>query len=54
MSTPRTVTGICAQATSRAVTHGTYVLPPLSAECMYDIAVNGIAGAGTVTVLPAK
>ncbi len=39
---------------ARAVTPGTYVLPPLRAECMYDIAINGIAGAGTVTVLPAK
>lgn len=39
---------------ARAVTPGTYVVPPLRAECMYDIAVNGIAGAGTVTVLPAK
>lgn len=39
---------------ARAVTPGTYVLPPLRAECMYDIAVNGIAGAGTVTVVPAK
>lgn len=39
---------------ARAVTPGTYVLPPLRAECMYDIAINGIAGAATVTVLPAK
>lgn len=39
---------------ARAVTPGTYVLPPLRAECMYDIAVNGVAGAGTVTVLPTK
>ena len=39
---------------ARAVTPGIYVLPPLRAECMYDIAINGIAGAGTVTVLPAK
>lgn len=39
---------------ARAVTPGTYVLPPLRAECMYDIAINGIGGAGTLTVLPAK
>lgn len=39
---------------ARAVTPGTYVLPPLRAECMYDIAINGIAGAGMMTVLPAK
>lgn len=39
---------------ARAVTPGTYVLPPLRAECMYDITISGIAGAGTVTVLPAE
>jgi uncharacterized protein YfaS (alpha-2-macroglobulin family) len=39
---------------ARAVTPGIYVVPPLRAECMYDIAINGIAGTGTVTVLPAK
>ena len=39
---------------ARAVTPGTYALPPLRAECMYDIAVNGIAGAGTVTVLSGR
>lgn len=39
---------------ARAVTPGTYVLPPLRAECMYDITINGIAGAGTLSVLPAK
>ena len=39
---------------ARAVTPGTYTLPPVRAECMYDIAVNGIAGAGSVTVVPAR
>ncbi len=39
---------------ARAVTPGTYTLPPVRAECMYDIAVNGIAGAGSVTVAPAR
>jgi uncharacterized protein YfaS (alpha-2-macroglobulin family) len=39
---------------ARAVTPGTYTLPPVRAECMYDIAVNGIAGAGSMTVAPAR
>jgi uncharacterized protein YfaS (alpha-2-macroglobulin family) len=36
---------------ARAVTPGTYVLPPVRAEQMYDIDVNGLSGAGgTLTV----
>jgi hypothetical protein len=31
---------------ARAVTPGTYVIPPVRAEAMYDIAENGISGAG--------
>ncbi len=35
---------------ARAVTPGTFVLPPLRAECLYDVSVSGIAGSGTVTI----
>ncbi len=38
---------------TRTVTPGTYVVPPIRAEYMYDIGVNSISGAGgTFTVLP--
>jgi hypothetical protein len=39
---------------ARAVTPGTFVRPPVRAECMYDISVQGIAGSGTFTVLPGQ
>ncbi len=38
---------------ARAVTPGTYTRPPVRAECMYDISLQGIAGSGMLTVLPA-
>jgi uncharacterized protein YfaS (alpha-2-macroglobulin family) len=39
---------------ARAVTPGVYVVPPVRAEAMYDIATCGISGAGgTFTVSPA-
>jgi len=31
---------------ARAVTPGVYVMPPVRAEAMYDIAENGLSGAG--------
>jgi uncharacterized protein YfaS (alpha-2-macroglobulin family) len=40
---------------ARAVTPGTYAIPPVRAEAMYDIAENGLSGAGgkfTVTAPP--
>ena len=39
--------------TARAVTPGTFVLPPVHGECMYDIATNSLSGNGTFQVLPA-
>jgi uncharacterized protein YfaS (alpha-2-macroglobulin family) len=43
---------------ARAVTPGTYVIPPVRAEAMYDIAENGLSGAGgkftVVAPLPAN
>jgi uncharacterized protein YfaS (alpha-2-macroglobulin family) len=39
--------------TARAVTPGTFVLPPAHAECMYDSAINSISAGGTFEVLPA-
>jgi len=39
--------------TARAVTAGTFVLPPVRAECMYDNAINSISGGGTFVVIPA-
>jgi uncharacterized protein YfaS (alpha-2-macroglobulin family) len=45
-------TGHCRYAyQARAVTPGVYVVPPVRAECMYDIAVNSLSGGGTMTVL---
>lgn len=39
---------------ARAVTPGTYVIPPVRGECMYDISVNSISGGGgKMTVRPA-
>ena len=36
---------------ARAVTTGTFVIPPVSAECMYDLSLHGrSAGGGTLTV----
>jgi uncharacterized protein YfaS (alpha-2-macroglobulin family) len=36
----------------RAVTPGTFVLPPASAACMYDPAVRSVHGSGSITVAP--
>jgi uncharacterized protein YfaS (alpha-2-macroglobulin family) len=36
----------------RAVTPGTYTLPPVRAEAMYDLNTNAISGSGKLTVLP--
>jgi uncharacterized protein YfaS (alpha-2-macroglobulin family) len=36
----------------RAVTPGTFVLPPASAACMYDPAVRSVHGSGSITVVP--
>jgi hypothetical protein len=38
--------------TTRAVTPGRFVLPPVHAECMYDNGINSIWGAGTFEVTP--
>jgi uncharacterized protein YfaS (alpha-2-macroglobulin family) len=39
---------------ARAVTPGTYVVPPVHAECMYDPSINSMAdGGGTLTVTAA-
>ncbi|MBV8780639.1 MAG: hypothetical protein JO353_04515, partial [Phycisphaerae bacterium] len=38
---------------ARAVTAGTFTVPPVRAECMYDTATHGISAAGTtMTILP--
>jgi hypothetical protein len=38
---------------ARAVTPGTFVIPPVRGECMYDIGVHSLSGGGhTLTVLP--
>jgi uncharacterized protein YfaS (alpha-2-macroglobulin family) len=34
----------------RAVTEGSFVLPPIKAECMYDPAVYSMSGQGSVRV----
>jgi hypothetical protein len=39
--------------TARAVTPGTFVLPPVHAECMYDIGTNSLGETGTFEILPA-
>lgn len=40
--------------TARAVAPGTFAVPPVRAECMYDIATSSIAGSGgTIRVIPA-
>ena len=39
--------------TCRAVTPGTFALPPAHAECMYDLGTNSLSGAGTFTVIGA-
>jgi uncharacterized protein YfaS (alpha-2-macroglobulin family) len=40
---------------ARAVAPGTFVVPPVRAECMYDIAVNSLSGGGGVLVVePAR
>jgi uncharacterized protein YfaS (alpha-2-macroglobulin family) len=36
----------------RAVTLGTFVMPPISAECMYDPTLKSIAGSGFIKILP--
>lgn len=38
--------------TARAVTAGTYVLPPVRGECMYDSGTQSISDAGTLEVVP--
>jgi uncharacterized protein YfaS (alpha-2-macroglobulin family) len=38
--------------TARAVTPGTFVLPPAHAECMYDTGINSLGETGTFEVLP--
>jgi uncharacterized protein YfaS (alpha-2-macroglobulin family) len=38
--------------TVRAVTVGTFVLPPISAECMYDPTLKSVASSGVVVVTP--
>jgi uncharacterized protein YfaS (alpha-2-macroglobulin family) len=35
---------------ARAVTAGSFALPPIAAECMYDGAIHGVHGAGRVEV----
>ncbi|MGI8906434.1 MAG: MG2 domain-containing protein [Candidatus Sumerlaeaceae bacterium] len=37
---------------ARAVSQGTFVLPPVQASCMYDPEIQARSGAGTVVVLP--
>ncbi len=38
---------------ARAVTPGTYVVPPVHAECMYDLGINSISGGSrTMTIRP--
>lgn len=32
--------------TARAITPGTYIVPPVHAECMYDIGTNSLSGGG--------
>ena len=45
--------GVCKyEYLARAVTAGTFVAPPLRAECMYDRSIFGQTAAGTVTVSP--
>ncbi len=39
--------------TCRAVTPGTFTLPPARAECMYDLGTSSIAGAGSFNVIGA-
>ncbi len=38
---------------ARAVTSGTFIMPPVRAECMYDIGTSSLSGGGgTLKVLP--
>ena len=40
---------------ARAITPGTYIVPSVRGECMYDIGVNSISGGGkTMVVLPVE
>lgn len=39
---------------ARAITVGTFTVPPVRAECMYDSATYSLTGAGTLTVVPDK
>jgi alpha-2-macroglobulin len=40
---------------ARAVTPGTFVVPPVRAECMYDLGINSISGSGgTLTIRAAS
>jgi uncharacterized protein YfaS (alpha-2-macroglobulin family) len=39
--------------TCRAVTPGVFALPPVRAECMYDLGTSSLFGAGTFTVIGA-
>jgi uncharacterized protein YfaS (alpha-2-macroglobulin family) len=36
--------------TARAVAPGTFVVPPVRGECMYDVAINAVAGGGGGTL----
>jgi uncharacterized protein YfaS (alpha-2-macroglobulin family) len=38
----------------RVVTPGTFTLPPVRAECMYDLSLNSVSGAGTIEVTERK
>jgi hypothetical protein len=39
---------------ARAITPGTYTVPPVRAEAMYDLNTNAISGAGKLVVLPVQ
>jgi hypothetical protein len=39
---------------ARAVTVGAYVMPPVRAECMYDLATFSLTGAGKISVVAEK
>ena len=36
---------------ARAVTVGTFVRPPVRAECLYDVSLTSVSGSGTMTVV---
>ncbi len=39
---------------TRAITVGTFVMPPVRAECMYDLATFSLTGSGTMSVVAEK